>query len=154
MNIIEKFTLELLPTKEGEPEKSKLFYEDEETGVTLDGFVLDAQYAHKDKYVLFVTYDSPFAEHLHIYLLDGRFQKIDEWQIGQYWGQAVEHVHNLQIVSDNKLQFSFFNDELWLLTVAEEPQFVLPKLPLFSLSWKPLRFKFAPGYLQLQTLKH
>ncbi len=146
MDEIKKFQLEPLPVKGDEWEKSKLLYEGNQTDTVLSGISLEAQFQQGEKYILFVTYDSIFAETLHIYLLDKKLAAIDEWQISQ--NEAA--VHKLQIIGDNQLQFSFFGDDSWVLTVLEKPQLTLPRLPLFSSYWKPLRFAFAPGYLQIE----
>lgn len=146
MKEIKEFQLQPLPVKDDDWEKSILISNGSQTNTVLSGVSLDAQFQHGEKYILLVTYNSIFAETLHIYLLDKTFAVIDEWQISQNEGA----VHNLQIINDNKLRFSFFGDDSWTLTVLEKPEFMLPKFPILSLYWKPLRFAFAPGYLQLQ----
>ena len=146
MDEIKKFQLQPLPVKGDEWEKSKLLYEGNQTDTVLSGIRLEAQFQHIEKFILFITYDSIFAETLHIYLLNKNFTTIDEWQISQNEGA----VHKLQIIGDNQLQFSFFGDDSWVLTVLEKPQMTLPRLPLFSSYWKPLPFALTPGHLQIQ----
>lgn len=149
MEEIKKFTLQVLPAEKDElhPAHSKLLFEEKLTRLELEGVSLDAQYQYQDKYLLFLTHDSPFADTLHIYLISESYEKIDEWAISCLRESEWFMLRNLKITKDNQIRFSFYGDDSWLLTVLEKPQLTLPKLPLFSMSWKPLRFAFTPGYL-------
>jgi hypothetical protein len=152
MKGISKFTLQPLPSEKDDEDEthSALLSDGEPTDVTLDGTSLDAQFEHNQNFILFVTYDSPYSEFLHIYLLDKKFVILDQLQMSKDWATPFQFVGELEIIDPNQLRFSFFGNDLWLLTILEKPEFMLPKLPILSLYWKPLRFAFAPGYLQLQ----
>lgn len=152
MEEIKRFTLQALPAENDEPHPThaKLLFEGKPTGLVLEGTSLDAQYQYKNRYLLFVTHDSPYADTLHIYLLNDGYRKIDEWAVGSVRESEWFMLRNLAIVGENQLRFSFYGDDSWLLTILGKPEFTLPRLPLFSSCWKPARFAFAPGYLRLR----
>lgn len=152
MKEISKFTLQSLLGENNEPDetRSTLLFDGKLTDIILDGISLDAQFEHNQKFILFITYDSPYSEFLHIYLLNKTFKVLDELQMSKDWAAPVQFVGDLKIIGSNQLQFSFFGDDSWILTVLEKPQLALPRLPLLSLYWKPLRFALAPGYLQIE----
>jgi hypothetical protein len=153
MQEISKFTLQPLSAEDDESEAthSKLSFENKLTDLELEGISLDAQYQYESKYLLFISHNSPFADTLHIYLLNESFTKIDEWAISSLSESEWYMLRNMEITKTNQIQFSFFGDDSWLLTVLKEPQMTFPKLSLFSSYWKPLKFAFTPGYLQLQS---
>jgi hypothetical protein len=155
MQEISKFTLQplLAENDESDATHSKLLFESKLTDLELEGISLDAQYQYESKYLLFVSHNSPFADTLHIYLLNESFIKIDEWAISALSESEWYMLRNLKITDNNQIQFSFFGDDSWILTVLKEPQMTFPKLALLSSYWKPLRFAFAPGYLQLRATK-
>ena len=148
---ISKFTLQPLVAEKDESDAthSRLLFETELTDLELEGISLDAQYRCEDKYLLFVSHNSPFADTLHIYLLNKTFSKIDEWAISAVNESEWYLLRNLEVTDKNQLRFSFFGDDSWVLTVLDKPQMTLPKLLPFSTYWKPLRFALTPGYLQL-----
>lgn len=150
MKSIDKFGLEPVPPANNEDdEQSTLVVDKKLTAIALKGLSLDAQFEHEGKFILFVTHDSPYEEFLHIYLLDKNFLTIDEIQMSQNMAQPLQLIGDLQIIEPNQLQFSFFGKDSWLLTVSEKPAFSFPRLPLLSLYWKPARFAFSAGHLQL-----
>ena len=152
MREIRKFTLQplFLEKDESDATHSRLLFETKLTDLELEGISLDAQYEYENKYLLFVSHNSPFADTLHIYLLNKSFSKIDEWAISALSESEWYMLRNLEVVGRNQLQFSFFGDDAWVLTVLDSPQLMLPKLFPFSSHWKPLRFALIPGYLQIQ----
>lgn len=151
MQEINNFTLQPLIAGKDESDvtHSRLLFGNKLTDLELEGISLDAQYQYENKYLLFVSHNSPFADTLHIYLLDESFSKVDEWAISSLSESEWYMLRNLEVTDENKLQFSFFGDDSWVLTVLEKPQMTFPRLALLSSYWKPLRFAFAPGYLQL-----
>lgn len=130
---------------------SNVFFDGAAVDLRLEGISLDAQFCHEDRYLLFVSHNSPYADTLHIYLLDAQFQKIDEWTISPASESEWFILRNVKVSGENELQFSFFGDDAWILTVHRKPHLSAPKLAVFSSFWRPLRFALTPGFLELRS---
>jgi hypothetical protein len=115
---------------------------------TLDGVVLEAQFGVTDGGYLLVTSDEdPFEGCLHMSLLDHQFAKVDGMRLGLPYrpGTFRPHGHG----PGERLQFSFFADEIWRLDVAPHARLVLIR-PLGPVHYTSPFFKGHRLTLRLQ----
>jgi len=116
---IQSFRLRRLPDQPGQAVKSDLLWNDRPTRLILAGAVMEAQFSlPAGGYLLLVTDDCPFEEGLHIYLLNGRQELVEEDILGCPYTAAI--VENVQVAGDNVVTFSFIGDHQ--VTVYDQPQ--------------------------------
>lgn len=89
------------------------------TGRFLAGKVLEHQFQVGRAYLLLITYDVPYEESLFIYLLDGSWRILDMYELGAAYVPGI--LKHVQTISEQQLEFSFFGDERWRLTVLDRP---------------------------------
>lgn len=92
----------------------------------LSGRNLLGQFAIDTRYLVLLDADCPFEESLHLHLLDSRLRLLESAVIG-----APYHTGSLERVSTDgeSLEFSFFSDERWRVTVHARPRWVTSLLP-------------------------
>ncbi|HLL00686.1 MAG TPA: hypothetical protein VK539_08880 [Myxococcaceae bacterium] len=120
------------------------------TGRFLAGKALERQFQAGNAYLLLVTQDVPHEETLFIYLLDRSWKLLDMYELGAaYVPGLLQHV---QVVSDRQLEFSFFGNERWRLTVLDTP--VRRWRDVFrSPLIRPWERLLSPRYLELRRLE-
>jgi|SRR5579875_344617 len=80
----------------------------------VEGSVLEGQYRCGNRYLLLTTDDIPYEETLHIFLLDEELRPLDKVSLRQmYHSGLLRDV----VAGDERIEFSFFGEERWLLTV-------------------------------------
>jgi hypothetical protein len=99
------------------PDKTRLFFEDRDTGRTLTGYVLEAQFRVDDCYLLVTSDDCPFEEFTRFYLLDERFGILSHTCQG--WLYASWMLKSISPEAARSFRVDFHGDEGWRLTVRE-----------------------------------
>lgn len=99
--------------------RSELIFRDKESGVVVDGVVLEKQFAVQSGYLLFLTEDSPYEEGLHIYFLGADLQVLDALGLGGPYASAI--LKDVREETETSLTFSFFGDDQWRLQLAPAP---------------------------------
>ncbi len=135
--------------------RSRLLYKGLDSGLLLDGLLLEAQYECSAGYLLMLTEDCPFEEALHIYLLDRSLRPIDKLVLGKAYEPGI--LKSLKVSGKNSLEFSFFGGDTWWLRVLEKPRYhfsfsVGEWLIFYWPLHRPFRYAFRPNYLRLQGI--
>jgi len=133
----------------------RLVGKEQRDSVVLEGQVLEAQYEHRGNYLLFTTGDCPFEESLSVYYLCPRLRVLDEIELGAPYSTGEFSRH--RIAGEDTGEFSFFEDDLWRLTVRTRPRL---RLELPAIIWrrpKGLRFRsrdcLGYRYIRLRSLQ-
>ena len=123
MQAIDKFRIE--PLEGGE--RSRLVF-DGRASIEVDGIVLERQFQCSRGYLVITSDDVPHEEMLHFYFLSEESEILDELSLGQIYQSGI--LRNVVAHADDRLEFSFFGAEHWLLTILDRP---VPRPPsLFS----------------------
>ena len=104
---------------EGDLPRSQLLWRGEPTTVRVDGVTLEQQLQLGDRYLLFLTEDSPYEEGLHIYLLDRDRRVLDGLELAAAYASGI--LRDVQPDGDGAVSFSFFGDDRWRLEVNDTP---------------------------------
>lgn len=151
MEVIDNFTVEPTPPVERDrTDESFLLFDGRQTGRILKGVTIEAQYRCGEAYLLLTTEDSPFEEGLHIYFLGADYEVLDEVELSHIYTPGG--LENLRVTEENALEFSFFGDDVWRLTVLEQPRRGIPNSPL-SFVKRALSRAFGKQYLELKALR-
>lgn len=126
--------------------RSRLLFRGRPTGLVWDGVDLEAQFGCDAGYLLFITDDTPYEERLHIKLLDRRLNLLDALDVGHINTSAV--LKDVRPVSPDRVEFSFFGEDRWVLTVLRSPVWRFPTSPLATVS-RPLDLAFSKSRLRL-----
>ena len=112
-------------TEEGVP-KSEILFEESNTGIFIEGVILEAAFKSSDKFLLFVTDDIPQEDSLSIYLLSDTFLMLDQARLG-----GIYTTGSFKVIDYNGsvIYFRFFNEAKWQLTLLDKPTL---RLPIFS----------------------
>lgn len=129
-----------------EASRSHLLYRNHETGLLVEGVVLEQQFTCSHGYLLLTTENSPYEEGLHIYLLDRKAGVLDYLQLSHPYAAGI--LCNVEVVDAGQLQFSFFGSDRWRLTVLNSPRYKIPSSP-FSPVKRRMRSLFSRHYLEL-----
>lgn len=145
MQEITDFSLEKLSETD-----SRLLFQQAQCHTHVDGLVLEAQYRLVNGYFLiFTSDDCPFEEGLHLLLLNDRYNLIDGINIGLPYNPAI--FYNPRVISDNVIEFEFFNDETYRLSIdIRGVRFQCAK-PRFEISY--CRAVFQKRYLKLDRVE-
>lgn len=84
------------------------------------GLELEGQYKLGNRFLLLATENSPYEEALHVTLLGANLDVIDTLSLSHHDSPGL--VRDLEITENNSIQFSFFGDDLWLLTILDQPE--------------------------------
>ncbi len=90
--------------------------------VELLGKTLEAQYCIGGNFVILMTLDCLLEESLLIYYLDSDLKLLDSLELSAIYIPGI--VTNLAIINPDKIQFSFFGDELWTLKILSSPKYI------------------------------
>ncbi len=148
MESISKFKLH--PQKEaGDINQSKLFFLDKPVCCEVAGSYLEAQYQCSLGFLLMTTEDVLYEEALHITLLSVDLKVLDTVELSHSYAPGL--VRDLHIINRNTLDFTFFGNDCWRLTVFDSPKRWPAKQLIAGIAdcWKRLLNK---GYLGLQRL--
>lgn len=147
MREMNDFSLREIDSKPDEARHSELLFRGEPTRTILDGVVLKSQFDFDGEYLLLVTHDCGFEELLEIYLLDKNFKVIDKLQLGK---EGTPGFLDGVRAHENKIEFEFFGDDVWRLTILDAPQWMPPLNP-GGLVKIPAKRLFAKGRLRLEA---
>lgn len=137
----------LKPQKTDLP-RAELLFQNRETGIVIDGIVLEKQFSFENKYLLFLTEDCPFEEGLHIYLLDHELQILDGVELGGAYASAI--LNDVKIENNSIVSFAFFGQDRWRLQVASN---AFRQLNISMLS--PIKYKrglYSRCWLKLERI--
>jgi len=97
---------------------------DKQTGITIDGQVLEAAIkVDSDRYILFTTDDVIFEESLTVTLISLSQGKLESLQIGnEYSSGSFEQLS----VHDEYIRFNFIGHSAWVIKVNGSPKLRLP----------------------------
>jgi hypothetical protein len=108
------------------------------TGKRILGAWLEAAVKWNDKYILFMTNDSPFEESLCIHLLDAQLSRIDSATISIPY--ATGAFSSLELNEPNTICFHFINDIVWSIELLFRPSFRIPFITEPNGVWRSLGF--------------
>lgn len=107
---------------------SRLLRHGRDTGTLVPGVVLEAQLAHRDEHLLFLTHDIPFEEQLEICLVDQSDKLVDRvWLAG---ANTTGNFRDLVASPSDDAEFDFFGLRRWRVTVLERSKLFLPVIGL------------------------
>lgn len=87
--------------------------------ISLTGAVLEAQYSIGQNYILFIAEGYPPEEALYIYFLNEKADRLDSIELSAEYTAGI--LKDLRIQQPNRMLFSFFADESWILEVLRKP---------------------------------
>lgn len=109
-----------------EKPQSEIVFNGKRTGKTLDGAILEAALRWKELILVFVSDAVLYEDTLHIYLLDGSLQVLD--QASMYGIYSTGTFSLLDIVSPDTVRFLFFGDLVWRLKISDHKTLRFPIL--------------------------
>jgi hypothetical protein len=94
MHLVDLFTLEThTGPYEKWPRRTRLFADGVDTGQSVSGYVMEAQYRCAAGYLLVTSYDCLFEEANTFYLLNERFETISSTTLGVMYGTYLLEKH-------------------------------------------------------------
>lgn len=99
---------------------SQIVDEDGRILASVEGVVIEGQFQCTPGYLVVTSNANPFEEELHFYLLNDRLSLVDSVSLGQIYHSGI--MRQLEIGPGDRLEFSFFGDERWRLTVLVSPR--------------------------------
>ena len=102
------------------------------------GRVLEAQFESEGMFLLLFTEDSPYEECLHVILLDKGGNLLDTVELADAYSPGI--LAELRVSSPRSVDFGFFGDDHWRLTILREPKVHLFQSPSSPIQYRP---KFA-----------
>ena len=96
------------------PLKSKLFYDNKDTGRKIPGFSLRYQFKVGNETLLITDWDCPFEEVTEILILNGAFKIISHKRIGGWYYSWL--LHGIEYVGDKQFLL-FFGEVTYKLTI-------------------------------------
>jgi len=113
----------------GELPRSALLFDGKDTGIVVDGLMLEKQIQLSAGYLLLLTENCPYEEGLHIYLLDQDLRVLDGIELSQPYAPAL--LSGFTCDAENSFSFSFFGEERWRLALLKSPARML-NIAVFS----------------------
>lgn len=132
--------------------RARLLFDGKPLRAEVEGDELRAQFRCALGYVLVTAYDWFDGTDSYIYFLTFDLKIQDEIHVGNVFYPLSGFTRDFQIVSENQLNFSIYDDDrTWLLTV-----FNAPRRTFFDCSFgeeinRPLKWLLAEHYLKLET---
>jgi hypothetical protein len=111
--------------------------------IEIEGVRLEAQFRCAHGYLLIATDDVPFEETLRFYLLDEELSIMDGMCLGQIYRPGI---FNLVRFAEDRLDFTFFSEEIWRLEILTEPLLKLLPTP-FAIA------RYRDGWLKSHYLR-
>lgn len=134
----------LRPDNDANELRSALLNADGSVIAQVRGRVLEAAYRLQSGYLVLTSDGNPYEEVLHCHLFSAAMDAVDDLSLGQAYASGI--VKHLRVVEGQCLEFSFFGDEIWRLSIAGEPQ----------MQWKPQLFdsvQYPQGWLRKHQLR-
>lgn len=113
----------------------------------VEGLYLEAQLEVNKGYLLFLSENCPFEECLHIYYLDSALKICDQINLGVIYAPGT---FKLLTLANNSVEFQFFGQDRWRLTVLAQPR--RDMIDMSFISSRPLQFLLTKHYLLLEDL--
>ena len=113
-----------LPVATNEVPRSEIVFDGHKSGQSVEGLVLEAAFAVKAGFLLFVTDDVPFEEGLHLHLVSHDGKLLDTIFLGAVY--ATGSLRNLIRQAPDLFRFSFFEDQPLQLRVWDVSRFRWP----------------------------
>jgi hypothetical protein len=118
---INNFSLAPILRADGEStETSELLFDGQVVG-QVDGLLIEQQFKIDTGFLLFNTHDCPYEEALSISYLNSTFEILDNRLLYGYYSTGT--LRDVRVCDKNRVQFSFFAEDLWELTVFPHPRF-------------------------------
>jgi hypothetical protein len=132
MHLVELFTLENHPPPYNLwPRRTRLFAHKDDTGQTVSGYVIEAQYRCAAGYLLITSYDCLFEEANTFTLLNDRFETVATKDLGAWYETFWLEKHTP--TSENSLELDYGDGLVYSLTIVSDTQ-AQPKFKLLNLS--------------------
>jgi len=122
METVNKFRMEPIP-KEGL--HSNLVFNETLT-LQVEGQTIEAQFRCSSGYLVVTADGNPYEEMIHFYLLDSEGSLLDQVSLGQIYHSGI--LRDIDLKSDDRIEFTFFGTERWRLLILGKPRFELPRL--------------------------
>jgi hypothetical protein len=117
MRKIAQFEIRPVPAAAGDRSAGRLVFDGRPVGTVVRGACLDAQFALDSGYLLMTTEDIPYEEMLWISLLGSDFDLRDVLELGAPYAPGI--LRGVQVIADDGLEFSFFGNDRWRLTISD-----------------------------------
>lgn len=127
------------PASEKDLAQSRIIVDGHDTGRVVPGEILEAAVQWNDGYILFVTDNTPFEEHLRIYLFDTQWKIIDSATLGAMYSTGI--FADLELAPPASLRFRFFGGITWTLELLDRAILALPFSDPKGVSRPPGLFK-------------
>ena len=105
-------------------DQSRILLGDTQTGKSIDGCYLELCVKAENKYLVFMTDDTPNEDMLHIHLLNESLDVIDSATIGSMYSTGSFRDYHIQ--EPNTLIFHFIGGTQWKVKILERKEFLLP----------------------------
>jgi len=102
---------------------SQLLFRQQRTGIVFDHAILGPTFEHDGRYIVFVVDDALTEESLRMAYISESMALLDQIQITSLY--SAGSLDNLAVIDDCAIEFSFFSDERWRLTVHRIPKLVV-----------------------------
>jgi hypothetical protein len=97
------------------PLRSRLFFDGRDTGRSLGGYVVEAQFRVGGRYLLVTSDDCPFEETTRFYYLDGEFRVLSrKWFLTPYQSWCLQ---SMDPAGESSFRVVFYGDAPWLLRI-------------------------------------
>ena len=113
-----------IPWSERTLAHSRIIADGRDTGRIIAGEILEAAVEWKNYHLLFTTDNTPFEEHLRIFLLDAQWKIVDCATLGAIYSTGV--FSDLELAPPNSLHFRFFGGITWTLELLDHDVMSLP----------------------------
>jgi hypothetical protein len=97
------------------PKKTRLFANGVDTGQSVSGYVVEAQYHCAAGYLLITSYDCPFEEVNDFLLLNDRFETIAKTHLGRWYNTFLLERHSP--LSDTALELDYGDGLEFILAI-------------------------------------
>lgn len=104
--------------------RSRIIVGGRDTGRVVAGEILEAAVQWRNHCLLFITDNTPFEEHLRIYLLDTKWKIVDCAILGAMYSTGV--FSDLELAPPSFLHFKFFGGITWTLELLDQDIMSLP----------------------------
>ena len=172
MTIIDNFTLENLPGKVHKPDiidrffnltkiaqksewqedsaRSKVLFDGEITGATLDGVELRAQFRHRDGCVLFTDYDYYEGAETYISFLNFDFEVLDTLTLDGMFSR-IGFAFGFEVLSADGIEFSIYEEKRKRRLKIISPPAAASPANCSELTARSFHGHFTKHYLKLET---
>lgn len=97
------------------PRKTRLFYQGQDTGTAISGYVIEAQYHHAQGYLLITAYDCPFEESNEFILLNAQFKVMAQRSLVAMYDNFLLYAH--WPISDHALRLHYHERLCYTLSI-------------------------------------